>query len=127
MTPGSEDRAALRDAQGRLFFAWLFTLPILAIMAAHRLFGRPWPGPVLENLGMLILAAPVVFAVGRPILSSAARSLRSRRMGLDLLVAGAALAAYASGALALLLPVPGLAGLASVLVAAHLTLRYFRG
>jgi len=91
----SSDRpaASLREAQGRLFWAWLFTLPILLILGASRVFGAPWPDELLQDLAMLALAFPVLFVVGLPLFhlertgSTGPDRERARWTALDRLVA----------------------------------------
>jgi Cu+-exporting ATPase len=117
-------RAALREAQGRVFFAWLFTLPIMLIMAGSWAFGSPWPDPLLHQLLMLLLAFPVLFVVGNETLSSAAAAIRRRTPNMDVLIALGTLAAYATGLLALLTPIASFSGIAAMIMAFHLTGRY---
>lgn len=117
-------RAALREAQGRVFFAWLFTLPIMLIMVGSWAFGSPWPDPLLHQLLMLLLAFPVLFVVGNETLSSAAAAIRRRTPNMDVLIALGTLAAYATGLLALLTPIASFSGIAAMIMAFHLTGRY---
>ncbi len=120
----SGGRTALREAQGRVFFAWLFTLPIMLIMAGSWAFGSPWPDPLLHRLLMLVLAFPVLFVVGNETLSSAAAAVRRRAPNMDVLIALGTLAAYTSGLLALFTPVASFSGIAAMIMAFHLTGRY---
>ncbi len=117
-------RGALREAQGRVFFAWLFTLPIMLIMASSWAFGSPWPDPLLHQLLMLVLAFPVLFVVGNETLSSAAAAVRRRSPNMDVLIALGTLAAYGSGLLALFTPIASFSGIAAMIMAFHLTGRY---
>ena len=120
----AEDRARLREAQGRLFFAWLFTLPIMIIMAAGWVFGQPWPSPLLHRLSMLVLAFPVVFVVGGRTQAQALAALRRGSANMDVLIAMGTLAAYATGLLALFTPIASFAGISAMIMAFHLTGRY---
>ena len=116
--------AAVREALGRVFFAWLFTLPIMLIMAGSWAFGSPWPDPLLHQLLMLILAFPVLFVVGLETLASAVGAVRRRSPNMDVLIALGTLAAYASGLLALIAPIASFSGIAAMIMAFHITGRY---
>jgi len=122
-SPGAE-RAEVREAQGRLFFAWLFTLPIMLIMAGSWAFGSPWPSPFLHQLLMLILAFPVVFVVGGETLAGAAAAMGRRIPNMDVLIALGTMAAYSTGVLALLSSLTSFAGIAAMIMAFHMTGRY---
>ena len=116
--------ARKREEQGRLFWVWLLTLPILLLLGASRAFGAPWPNPTTQRIGFVVLAFPVLFVVGEPLFSGALEAIRNRRADVSLIVAGAAAAGYASGVLAIFTSAPPLAGASSLMVAVYLTLRY---
>ena len=118
------ERASLREAQGRLFFAWLFTLPIMLIMAGSWAFGSPWPSPFVHRLLMLILASPVVFVVGGETLAGAAAAVARRVPNMDVLIALGTLAAYSTGVFALFSSLTSFAGIAAMIMAFHMTGRY---
>lgn len=117
-------KARKREEQGRLFWVWLLTLPIILLLAAAFAFGAPWPNPLTQRIAMLMLAFPVVFVVGEPLLAEAVAALRGNGGYAPLAVAAGALACYASGALSLLTPAPPVAGLSALIVCAYLTVRY---
>jgi cation transport ATPase len=117
----------IKDAQGRLFWIWAFSLPVILIMIASTAFGTPWPSRLLRDIAFLILAVPVLFVVGRDELSAAAARRGHTRSVSGLLVAAAAVTGYLSGLLALVVPVPNLAGMAVVVVAAYSTMCYLKG
>lgn len=123
-TTAARDRAKLREAQGRLFFAWLFTLPIMLIMAGSWAFGSPWPSPFVHRLLMVVLAFPVLFAVGSETMQFALRAARRGAANMDVLIALGTLAAYTTGILALFTPLASFAGVAAMIMAFHLTGRY---
>lgn len=114
------------EEQGRLFWAWLFTLPIIGLLAASLAFGAPWPSPTVLRIGMLVLAFPVLFGVGEPLFHDAAEARRHGAWGAAVPVLALAIATYAAGILALFLPIPTLAGASAFLVALYLTARYVR-
>lgn len=117
-------RARRHEEQGRLFWVWLLTLPIILLLAAARGFGAPWPNPLTQRVAMLMLAFPVLFVVGEPLFVEAIAAWRERRASPALPIAAIVLVCYASGALALFTAAPPIAGQAALLVAAYLTLRY---
>ena len=112
------------EEQGRLFWVWLLTLPIILMMAASRAFGAPWPGPFMLRLAMVTLAFPVLFIVGEPLFAVAIEAARARRWHSALPVAALAAIGYLSGLIALVGPTPSLAGPAAILVSLYLTGRY---
>jgi cation transport ATPase len=119
--------ARRREEQGRLFWVWLLSLPIILLLAAERAFGAAWPNPLTQKIAMVMLAYPVLFVVGEPLLHEGAAAWQQRRASPAVLAAAAALACYVSGALATFTSAPPIAGHAALLVAAYLTLRYFVG
>lgn len=123
-SPSARDSAALREAQGRLFFAWLFTLPIMLAMAGSWALGSHWPTPFLHKLLMLVLAFPVLFVVGGETMTYALGAVRRGRANMDLLIALGTLAAYGSGVLSFFLPLASFAGVAAMIMAFHLTGKY---
>ena len=121
---GTLRRRQLLESQGRLFWAWLLTLPIMLMMGASWVFGAPWPSAFLHDLAMLLLTFPVLFGVGIETYTIALRGLRGGVANMDLLIALGTLAAYATGFFALWLPVASFAGVASMIMAFQLTGRY---
>lgn len=120
------DRARKTEEQGRLFWVWLLTLPILLMMGASQAFGAPWPSPLLFDLAMVTLAFPVLFVAGEPLFGDALEARRQSKWSLEMWVAGLVMAGYASGLLALISPAPQLAGASAVAAAAYLTVRYLK-
>ena len=116
--------ARTREEQGRLFWVWLLTLPILLLIGASRVFGAPWPNPLTQRIALVALAYPVVFVVGEPLFVAAIAAIRERRANVALIVAGTAAASYAVGVLALFTSAPPAAGLSALIVSVYLTVRY---
>ncbi len=114
------------EEQGRLFWVWLLTLPIIGLLAASLAFGAPWPSPWVLRIGMVVLAFPVVFGVGEPLFSDAAEARRRGAWSVATVVFLLAMISYAAGVLALFLPIPTFAGASAILVALYLTARYLR-
>lgn len=126
--------ARWREAQGRLFWAWLLTTPILFIEASSLLFGAPWPGPLRRDLFLLVLASPVVFGVGDRTFRRASSRHRGPeesdgnggRIGWEAGVAGLAILLWLTAVLALFTGVPNLAAGAALLISAQVTLDWLR-
>ncbi len=114
------------EEQGRLFWVWLLTLPIIGLFAASLAFGAPWPSPWVLRIGMVVLAFPVVFGVGEPLFHDAAEARRRGAWSVAAPVLLLAIISYATGILALFLPIPTFAGISAILVAVYLTARYIR-
>lgn len=123
-----EDAAKLRLATARMGVAWAFTAPaavwmLLAMTMGHHQHG--WPTPLSFNLGMVLLALPVVTWAGGHVFASAWRAVRHGSANMDTLIAMGTLAAMATGVLVLLdLPIENYAGVAAMIMAFHLTGRY---
>lgn len=122
--PSREPSAAsLREAQGRLFWTWLFALPILLIFGASLAFGAPWPDRLLHDLAMLVLAFPVLFVVGVPLFHLDDGQPHIGTI-VDRTVVGLATLGYLSGVTALAGWTPNGAGPGALLVATFLTARH---
>ena len=119
-------RVRKSEEQGRLFWVWLLSLPIIGLLAASLAFGAPWPSPWVLRIGMVVLAFPVVFGVGEPLFRDAAEARRRGAWSVAAPVLLLAIVSYATGVLALFLPIPTFAGASAILVALYLTGRYLR-
>jgi cation transport ATPase len=120
-------KARRREEQGRLFWLWLLTLPIILIRAAAFAFGAPWPTPLTQRFAMAMLAFPVLFMVGNPLFRDAKLALDGRRPSPEVAVAAIVLVTYGSGLLALIAPTPPVAGLSAVVVSTYFSVRYLLG
>ena len=54
----------MRAARFRVRVAWAFAVPIAVWMLAEMFFGIVWPNQSVYDLGMILLALPVLFWVG---------------------------------------------------------------
>lgn len=121
------DEAKLRLASSRMWSAWAFTLPaavwmLIAMTISHAEHG--WPTPLSFNLGMLLLALPVIVWSGGHVYVSAWRAVKHGGANMDTLIAMGTLAAMATGVMVFFLPVENYAGVAAMIMAFHLTGRY---
>ncbi len=127
VTPGAEvDRTAedLAGARRRMLIAWVFTVPLMVWMLVEMTTGVAWPTKFIYQVGMLALAAPVLFWVGMPTFRSAWRSAIHGTANMDVLIALGTLASYTTGVLNFFTPIQSFAGIAGMIMAIHLTGRF---
>jgi P-type Cu+ transporter len=124
----SKDEEKLALASRRMWVAWVFTLPAAAWMLAGMLIGghqHGWPNALAYNIGMLVLALPVVGWAGWNVFVSAWKAVRHGSANMDTLIAMGTFAAMVHrynwffG-----LPIENYAGMAAMIMAFHLTGRY---
>jgi len=120
---GEEERKMLQ-ARKRMFWAWGFTVPVIAWMIPEMILGKAWPSRLVFDLGMVILATPVMFWIGWPTLRSAGRAIFHKSANMDVLIAMGTIASYATGFATLFFPIANYAGVAAMIFAFHLTGRY---
>ncbi|MDT8435422.1 MAG: heavy metal translocating P-type ATPase [Gemmatimonadota bacterium] len=124
------DEKKVWDARRRMIHAWALTVPIMVWMVPEMGFGVRWPSALLFDLGMLVLAAPVLAGPGRPTLRSGFAALRHRSPNMDTLIALGSGAAVLAGVPAVLHHLgvgPMLmsyAGIGAMIMAIHLTGRF---
>ncbi|MEW5922118.1 MAG: heavy metal translocating P-type ATPase [Bacillota bacterium] len=121
-----EDREARRfaAARRRMLIAWIFTAPIIIWMIPEMFMHFAPFGHGKLNVGMVLLAAPVVFWPGRETLAGAWHALRGGSANMDVLIAMGTLAAFITGPFSFVYPVANYAGIAAMIMAFHLTGRY---
>ena len=131
--PTAEERAEeelsrevrkMQDARRRMLLAWVFTVPIIVWMLPEMLAGLAWPNETIFKLGMLLLAAPVLFWVGQRTYVAAWRSTTHGAPNMDALIAMGTGASFLTGIATFFAPIPTYAGVAAMIMAFHLTGRY---
>ena len=131
--PTAEERAEeelsrevrkMQDARRRMLLAWAFTGPIIIWMLPEMLAGVAWPNLTIFKLGMLLLAAPVLFWVGRRTYVAAWSSTVHGAPNMDALIALGTGASFLTGIATFFAPIPSYAGVAAMIMAFHLTGRY---
>ena len=120
----SREVRKMQDARRRMLLAWLFTGPIIVWMLPEMIFGLAWPNPTVFKLGMLLLAAPVLFWVGQRTYVAAWRSSTHGAPNMDALIAMGTGASFLTGIAAFFAPIPSYAGVSAMIMAFHLTGRY---
>ena len=124
------DAEKVAVARRRMVTAWALTLPIMAWMIPEMFFGTPWPSAAAFNVGLVVLALPVLLGPGRETMASGLRALWNRRPNMDSLIALGGGAAVLTGFAAL--PhhfgagpmIMNYAGVGAMIMAIHLTGRF---
>ncbi|MFQ5858796.1 MAG: HAD-IC family P-type ATPase, partial [Anaerolineae bacterium] len=119
-----EAELKMRAARFRMWVAWAFTIPIITWMFAEMFFGIVWPNQTIYDLGMILLALPVLFWVGRKTYSGAWAAVRHGYANMDTLIALGTGVSLLTGPAAFFFPVANYAGVAAMIMAFHLTGRY---
>lgn len=112
-------------ARKRMIWSWGFTIPIMLWMLPEMIFGIAFPSKLVFDIGMIALAAPVLFWLGWPTLRSAAKSAIHGNTNMDVLIALGTSASFATGIAKLLgAPIASYAGITAMIMSFHLTGRY---
>jgi Cu+-exporting ATPase len=114
----------MQAARFRMRVAWAFTVPIIVWMLAEMFFGIVWPNQTVYNLGMILLALPVLFWVGRRTYSGAWAAVSHGYANMDTLIALGTGVSLLTGPASFFFPVANYAGVAAMIMAFHLTGRY---
>ncbi|MEE9616095.1 MAG: heavy metal translocating P-type ATPase [Anaerolineae bacterium] len=119
-----EDERKMRQASFRMRVAWVFTAPIILWMFAEMFFGIVWPNETIFNLGMILLALPVLFWVGRRTYRSGFTAVLHGYANMDTLIMLGTGASLLTGPAWFFFPVANYAGVSAMIMAFHLTGRY---
>jgi len=121
-----EDEAErkMRESRFRMRVAWAFTAPIIGWMLVEMVFGIAWPNPTLFNLGMIVLALPVLFWVGRRTYGTGLTAVLHGYANMDTLISLGTGVSLLTGPASFLFPVANYAGVSAMIMAFHLTGRY---
>jgi Cu+-exporting ATPase len=119
-----EDEKRMSAARRKMVTAWAFTLPIIVWMFFEMFAGIVWPSQTIFDLGMIVLALPVMFGVGWNTMRSAFKAVSHGSANMDVLIAMGTVVSLATGPAAFILPVANYSGVAAMIMAFHLTGRY---
>ncbi len=117
----------VRQARRRMVTAWALTVPIMLWMVPEMFFGIPWPSPAVFDLGLTLLAIPVLLGPGGATLRSGLTAVRHLRPNMDTLIALGSGAAVLTGLAAAAHhmgvgpAVMNYAGVGAMIMAIHLT------
>jgi len=121
-----EDEAErkMRQARFRMRVAWALTAPIILWMVPEMFFGIMWPNHTVFNLGMILLALPVLFWVGGRTYRSGLTAVLHGYANMDTLIMLGTGASLLTGPASFFFPVANYAGVSAMIMAFHLTGRY---
>ncbi len=119
----SRDERKVRDAGFKMWGAWAFTAPIIVWML-FEMSGRVWPSRFVFDLGMIVLATPVMFWLGKSTLRSAWIAVSHKNANMDVLITLGTVVSYLTGFASLFSSLANYAGVAAMIMAFHLTGRY---
>ena len=120
--PADPAAAALAHARKRMAIAWIFTTPIVALMALH--MTHVYMVPNMELIEVL-LALPVLAWAGAETFAKAFKTTRNLSPTMDVLIALGASASFATGVLAVASAhFMSFAGVGAMIMTFHLTGRY---
>jgi P-type Cu+ transporter len=111
-------------ARRRMWTAWAFTAIIMIWMIPEMFLGIAWPNMTVFNIGMIVLALPVLFWVGRRTYSSGVRAAFHGYANMDTLITLGTGASLLTGPASFFAPVANYAGVSAMIMAFHLTGRY---
>lgn len=120
----SAEERKMKKARFRMRVAWGFTIPIILWMMAEMFLGILWPNEFLFNLGLILLATPVLFWVGWPTFRGAWAAVSHGHANMDTLIALGTGVSLLTGPIYFFFPVANYAGVAGMIMAFHLTGRY---
>ncbi|MCW4027003.1 MAG: heavy metal translocating P-type ATPase, partial [Candidatus Bathyarchaeota archaeon] len=120
----AEEQKKYYEAKNRMIVAWAFTVPIIAWMIPEMFYGIAWPTRDIFNIGMVLLAVPVLFWAGRETLLSAAKRVSHGRANMDVLITLGTLTAFTTGPAMFFTPIMNYAGVSGMIMSFHLLGRY---
>ncbi len=121
-----EDEAErkMRASRFRMRVAWALTVPIILWMVPEMVWGIMWPSHLVFNLGMILLALPVLFWVGRHTYRSGIIAALHGYPNMDTLISLGTGVSFLTGPASFFFPVANYAGVAAMIMAFHLTGRH---
>ena len=120
----AREQQTLQAAKRRAYIAWALTLPIIVWMIPDMFLGVTWPSHEVFNIGMVVLAAPVIFIAGFATYRSAAKAVWHRNANMDVLIMLGTVVSFLTGPASFFTPLANYAGVSAMIMAFHLTGRY---
>jgi Cu+-exporting ATPase len=115
---------AFSTAKRRALLSWALTIPIMLWMIPEMFFGIMWPNASVFNLGLIMLAAPVLFYPGWSTYRSAVTAIIHGSANMDVLILLGTLASFLTGPPSFFVPIANYAGVSAMIMSFHLTGRY---
>jgi len=112
-------------ARLRMLVAWAFTIPIIVWMIPEMALGLTLPNVAVYNLGLILLAVPVLFWAGLPTLRSAAKAIFHKTANMDVLIMMGTTIAFLTGPPVFFTSILNYAGVSAMIMSFHLTGRHF--
>jgi Cu+-exporting ATPase len=119
-----EGQSKSEIARRKMIASWALTIPIIIWMIPEMFLGITWPSESMYNLGMIVLAAPILFYVGRKTYYTAYKSIIHGSANMDVLIAMGTGAAFITGPITFFTAIANYAGVAAMIMTFHLTGRY---
>lgn len=118
------EQQTLSMAWKKTLIAWVLTIPIVSWMLPDMFLGIAFPNPTVFNIGMIALAALVIFYPGWPTYKSAAKAIWHHNANMDVLIMLGTLASFLTGPPSFFAPLANYAGVGAMIMSFHLTGRY---
>jgi Cu+-exporting ATPase len=115
----------MEKAHKRMLVAWICTIPIIVWMIPEMALNMVWPNTIIYNLGMILLAVPVLFWAGLPTFQSAFKAISHRSANMDVLIMMGTTMAFITGPASFVTSILNYAGVSAMIMAFHLTGRFF--
>jgi len=112
-------------ARLRMLVAWTCTIPIIVWMIPEMALALRWPNETIYNLGLILLAAPVLFWAGLPTMRSAVKAMFHKTANMDVLIMMGTTIAFLTGPPVFFTSILNYAGVSAMIMSFHLTGRYF--
>jgi Cu+-exporting ATPase len=119
-----KEQQTLSTAKKKALIAWVLTIPIVSWMLPDMLLGVAWPNTILFNIGMIALAAPVLFYPGLTTYRSAIKAIWHHNANMDVLIMLGTFASFLTGPPSFFAPIANYAGVGAMIMSFHLTGRY---
>jgi Cu+-exporting ATPase len=120
----TKEQQTFSAAKKKALLAWALTIPIVSWMLPNMLLGIAWPNSTVFNIGMIAVAAPVLFYPGWATYRSAAKAVWHRNANMDVLIMLGTLASFLTGPPSFFAPLANYAGVGAMIMSFHLTGRY---
>jgi len=120
----AEEERKMAQARRRMLLAWALTIPIVLWMLTEMIFGIAWPNRLVFDLGMIVLATPVLFWAGRHTYRSGYSSVTHGSANMDVLISMGTGVSFLTGPATFFAPIANYAGVSAMIMAFHLTGRY---
>ena len=117
--------AEIKSWKKKMFFSWLFTIPVAIIMLSERLFGFAFIEMPYSTIFILVLGFPIIFIFGWSTIRSGIRGLFTFYFNMDSLIALGTIVAYFTGFFAFFGFVDDYSGVSAMIMAFFTTGKYF--